>query len=123
MSEHFAAQTLLETRCVNDDRRFELTFIDASGARQTISMPSRVAADLAPVLASLAASLDEGGGPRFTKVPKLWAVGRAQHERLVLLRFDDDPPYGLELEDARRLCREVREEVQVASRQKAPTRQ
>jgi hypothetical protein len=123
MSDHFAAQTLLETRASGDERRFELTFVDSAGAKQTISMPRSVAAELAPVLASLAPTGNAAGGREFTKVPKLFAVGRARHEPLVLLRFDDDPPYGLDLEEARRLCREVREEVQVASRRKTTTLQ
>ena len=40
---------------------------------------------------------------KFTKMPRQWAVGTAQHERLVLLKFDDDPPYGLDLEVRRDL--------------------
>ena len=53
-------------------------------------------------------------------MPRQWAVGTAQHERLVLLKFDDDPPYGLYSEGAETLWREVRDETESVSRLKAP---
>jgi hypothetical protein len=120
MSECFAAQSLVETRTSDDGRRIELTFVDGSGARQTVSLPSKLAADLVPVLKALAASSD---GAKLTKIPKRCAVGTARHERLVLIKFDDDPPYGLDLEEAETLWREVRDGAEVVSRRKAPALQ
>ncbi len=121
MPEKFTAQSLVRTQTSDDRRRFELTFVDASGATQTVSMPVGVAADLMPVLASLADGLDTAA--KFTKMPRELAVGTAQHERLVLLKFDDDPPYGLDLDVAETLWREVREGAQAVSRRKAPALQ
>lgn len=121
MSDCFAAQSLVETRTSDDKRQFELTFVDVSGEKHTISLPVAVAADLAPVLAALASR--GAGATKFTKMPKRWAVGTARHEQLVLLQFDDDPPYGLDLEVAETLWREVRERREAASRQKAPALQ
>jgi hypothetical protein len=123
MTETFVAQSLAETRAKPDERRFEMTFVDADGRRRTISLPVAVAADLVPVLQSLSAGLGDGGGTLFTKVPKSTAVGSARHERLVLVRFDDDPPYALNVDDAENLWREVREEAEQVSRMKAPPRQ
>jgi hypothetical protein len=123
MPQSFNAQSLAQTRLADDQRTFELTFVDHQGETQGVSIPVRVAADLAEVLASLAESLGPSGGARFTKVPKAWAVGRAQYERLVLIRFDDDPPYGLDLDEAAGLWREVREETEFVSRLKEPARQ
>jgi hypothetical protein len=116
----FVAQSLAQTRTSDDRRRFELTFVDARGQKQTISLPTGVAADLVPVLHSLAESLGGAKAAKFTKMPRQWAVGTAQHERLVLLKFDDDPPYGLDLKVAETLWREVREETESVSRLKAP---
>jgi len=116
----FVAQSLAETKTSEDRRRFELTFVDARGQKQTVSVPVGVAADLVPVLNSLAMGLDGAKGAKFTKMPRQWAVGTAQHERLVLLKFDDDPPYGLDLKVAETLWREVREETESVSRLKAP---
>ncbi len=116
----FVAQSLAETRTSEDRRRFELTFVDARGRKQIISVPVGIAADLVPVLTSLAEGLGDAKGAKFTKMPRQWAVGTAQHERLVLLKFDDDPPYGLDLKVAETLWREVREETESVSRLKAP---
>jgi hypothetical protein len=123
MSEMFLAQTLVETGSSKDGRRLEVTFVNAAGAQHTISIPSTLAADLASVFAELAENSSKPAGPEFTKVPRQWAVGRAQHERLVLLKFDDEPPYGLEVEIAEMLWREMREEAEHVSQLKAPVLQ
>lgn len=118
----FAAQSLVRTKASDDRKRFELTFINAQGAEQTISVPIDVAAELAPVLSSLAAGTGRGRA-HFTKLPTRWAIGAARHERLVLVRFDDDPPYGLDPELAESLWREMREEAESVARQRAPAMQ
>jgi len=123
MPHTFMAQALVETRAKNDERRLEMTFVDAGGQRQIISLPAGVAADLSSVLQSLSAGLNNSINIQFTKMPKLTAVGSARHERLVLIRFDDEPPYGLNVDEAENLWREVREEAEHVSRLKAPARQ
>ena len=122
MTDTFMAQSLMETRAKCDERRFEMTFVDASGQKQTISLPVGVAADLVPVLQSLSAGLGNAS-THFTKMAKSTAVGSARHERLVLVRFDDDPPYALNIAEAENLWREVREEAEQVSRMRAPARQ
>src|SRR5262245_39181505 len=113
----FMAQALLETRANSDERRFEMTFVNASGQKQTISLPVSIAADLVPVLQSLAVGSGHTNLP-FTKMPASTAVGSARYERLVLIRFDDDPPYALNLDEAEALWRGVREEAQHVSNMK-----
>ena len=54
---------------------------------------------------------------------KQWAVGHARYERLVLIRFDDEPAYGLSFAEAAGLGREVRAAAEMISRLKAPMRQ
>jgi hypothetical protein len=122
MSDTFVAQSLVDTCTKDNRRRFEMTFVDASGQQQTISLPVGVAADLAPVLQSLAAGLGTTG-IGFTKIPKSAAVGSARHERLVLVRFDDDPPYALSIDEAETLWQGLREEAEQVSQMKAPARQ
>ena len=56
-------------------------------------------------------------------MPRQMVVGSAQHERLVLIRFDEEPPYGLDLDEAENLWRGLREETETVSRLKAPLRQ
>jgi hypothetical protein len=121
MSARFVAQSLVQTAVSGDRRRFEMTFVDAHGSKQTITLPVAVAADLVPVLSSLADAA--GGRAQFTKIPKQWAVGAAERERLVLIRFDDDPPYGLDLKVAETLWREMREETENVALLKAPALQ
>jgi hypothetical protein len=117
----FLAESLVETRTTEDRRRVELTFADAKGVTQTFSLPSRIAAELVPVIESLCP--DGALGPQFTKRPKNCAVGRARYERLVLIKFDDDPPYGLDIEDAEALWRGVCEETESVSRSSEPALQ
>ena len=121
MSGRFVAQSLVETRTSEGQRRLELTFVDARGRKHTLSLPTAIAVDLVPVLKSLAESASRGA--KFTKMPRQWAVGTAERERLVLLKFDDDPPYGLDIEVAETLWREMREETETVSRLKAPALQ
>jgi len=100
-----------------------MTFVDADGLSQTITLPAAVAADLAPVLKTLSTELSDPGKTQFTRMPRQMAVGSAQHERLVLIRFDEEPPYGLDLDEAENLWRGLREETETVSRLKAPLRQ
>ena len=100
-----------------------MTFVDADGLSQTITLPAAVAADLAPVLTTLSADLSGPGRTQFTRMPKQMSVGSAQHERLVLIRFDEEPPYGLDIDEAESLWRGLREEAATVSRLKAPLRQ
>jgi hypothetical protein len=122
MPDTFMAQSVAATQTKYDERRFEMTFVDATGQKQTISLPVGVAADLVPVLQSLSAGTSNTG-VEFTKMPKSTAVGSAQHERLVLVRFDDDPPYALNIDEAETLWRGVREEAEHVSQMKVPPRQ
>ena len=41
----------------------------------------------------------------------------------MLLKFDDDPPYGLDLDVAETLWREVRDGAEAVARRKAPALQ
>jgi hypothetical protein len=126
MLKKFVAQSLVETRATDDRSRFELTFVDANGDRQAVSLPMSLASDLAPVLLSFANSAMASstmGGAHLTKMPKEFSVGHARYERLVLVKFDDDPPYALGLEEARALSRGMLDESETASRFKEPALQ
>lgn len=114
----FVAQALVETKTV-ERNRLQLTFADAKGRKHSVTLPVSLAADLAPVISALTEDV-QSQGPRFTRSPKALAVGRAEHERLVLLKFDDDPPYALDPDRAEDLWREMREETEVVLSMKAP---
>ena len=117
MLEKFNAQSLVETHTTLDQTAFELTFVDAKGARHTLRLSRGVAKDLVPVLQSLTDNKGDATAG-LTKMPKTCQVGHATYERLVLIKFDDDPPYAIGLEDARSLWRDLRQESQTVSRRK-----
>lgn len=107
----FLATTLTETAIAQDKRRFQLTFIDANGETCALSIPSALAGDLVPVLESIAALAPRTlGTAEMTRLPKTCSVGHATGERLVLLRFDDEAPYAIELEVAQALAEQIQEQ-------------
>jgi hypothetical protein len=107
----FLATTLTETAIAQDKRRFQLTFIDSKGQECSLSIPSALAADLVPVLESIAALSPRGAAvAEMTRVPKTCSVGHATGERMVLLRFDDEAPYAIELEVAQALAEQLQEQ-------------
>jgi len=106
----FCATTLTETTVSPDKRRFQMTFVDADGRQHAVSIPSAIAADLVPVLEAVAASQPRATGGEMTRLPKTCAVGHATGDRMVLLRFDDEAPYAIELEVARALAEQLHEQ-------------
>jgi hypothetical protein len=123
MLDKFNAQSLVETNTTLDRTGFELTFVDGKGMRQTLRLSRGVARELVPVLQSLTNGKDDANGSALTKMAKTCTVGHAAYEKLVLIKFDDDPPYAIKLEDARALWREVRQESQAIARRKRPALQ
>jgi hypothetical protein len=116
----FRATTLTETAVSQDRRRFELTFVDADGQQHAISIPSAIAADLVPVLESVAASQPQTGRGEMTRIPKTCAVGHATGDRMVLLRFDDEAPYAIDLEVAQALAEQLHEQSEELSETARP---
>jgi hypothetical protein len=123
MLDKFNAQSLVETQTTLDRNAFELTFVDSKGTRQTLRLSRGVAQDLVPVLQSLTNGKEDAGAGSLTKMPKTCAVGRATHQQLVLIKFDDDPPYAIRLEDARALWRDLRQASAAIARRKHPALQ
>lgn len=115
----FLATTLTETTVSQDRRRLELTFVDADGQPYAISIPSAIAADLVPVLEQVAATQRARAG-EMTRLPKTCAVGHARADRMLLLRFDDEAPYAIDLEVAQALAEQLQEQSEELS--EAPRR-
>ena len=82
----------------------------ADGQHYAISIPSAIAADLVPVLESVAASQPQFGAGEMTRLPKTCAVGHAKGDRLLLLRFDNKAPYAIALEVAQALAQQLHEQ-------------
>jgi hypothetical protein len=120
MPHTIAAETLVETKIKGDAGRFDMTFIDRSGRHHTLSLTIRLAAELAPVLSALAASLPARGGPQLTRLPERWEVGHGVHEPVVLIRFDDEPAYSLIASEAAKFWQEIRAHTDTVSQIKEP---
>ncbi len=117
----FLATTLTETAISQDKRRFQLTFIDSDGEVCALSIPSALAADLVPVLESIAALAPRSShSAEMTRLPKTCSVGHATGERMVLLRFDDEAPYAIELEVAQTLGEQLQEQSSALSESVSP---
>ena len=110
----FLAQTLCESSITEDRSRFEMTFVDAGGERHKISIPFTIAVDLIPVLETVAGNRNAGGAD-FTRLPREFAVGHAVAERMVLLRFDKEAPYAIDVEAADALGRQLQEQSEHVS--------
>ena len=123
MLDKFNAQSLVETQTTLDRSAFELTFVDGKGARQTLRLSRGVAQDLVPVLQSLTDGKENAGAGMLTKMPKRCAVGHATQQQLVLIKFDDDPPYAVPLQDARALWRDLRQASAAIAHRKRPALQ
>ena len=62
-------------------------------------------------------------GPSATKMPKGFAVGTARYEPIVLIRFENDAPYGLDAADAAELGRALVEQAESVELEGVPGRQ
>ncbi len=63
------------------------------------------------MLESIAALAPRASGvAEMTRLPKTCSVGHATGERMVLLRFDDEAPYAIELEVAQALAEQLQEQ-------------
>jgi hypothetical protein len=59
----------------------------------------------------------------LTKTPDRYAVGRGKYEPFVLLRFEDEPAYGLTAEQAANLGEALLEEAEAVRATRYPMRQ
>lgn len=110
MTRKFVATVITHTKNTDDAKRLEVTFADPSGQLHTLSVPAAIASSLAAVLHDFSlASRTAGAIP--TKLPKEFAVGAGRYEPMVLVRFEDDAPYGLEAEQAEALARALAEQA------------
>lgn len=115
-TETFRAETVAAAGTSESGSRFEITFQSADGKKMKISLPLRVAADMTTIFADLSLKVERAaGGPAFSKNVDAWQVGRSNEEPKVLLRFDD-LTLAIELEGAKKLWREIREEADAISR-------
>jgi hypothetical protein len=120
MAEKFYAEILTRSERDLANERIEISLCDAAGKCMTISLGTNAAAALASVLGDHA----HRRGTDITKIPDNFAVGRGRHEPVVMLRFENDPAYGLTADQALGLGEALIEEAEtITTKVKYPARQ
>ena len=94
--------------------RLEIVLSDAAGRCQTLSLSADALAALAEIVSQFSKSTAISR-EHLTKIPKHYAVGHGRHERFVLLRFEDEPAYGLTPDQAANLGEALLEEAEAVS--------
>jgi len=122
MAKTFFADMIANSRMDGANARLEIALSDAAGQVQTVSLgPDALAALIA--IASQAAPADAARAARLTKLPKRYAVGHGRHEPVVMLRFEDEPAYGLSVSQAEDLAEALLEEAEAVADTKYCMRQ
>lgn len=120
MPEAFNAEILTRSERDRANGRLEISLCDAAGNCRTVSLSS----DVVAALTSLLADNNSVFRSDVTKIPDNFAVGHGRHEPVVMLRFEDDPAYGLTAEQAVGLGEALLEEAEtIATKVKYPARQ
>lgn len=105
-----------------DAARLAVTFADAAGRETTLSITPEIAAALAKLAQAFAQSAP-ASGILPTKMPSGFAIGSGRFEPVVLVRFEDDTPYGLSAGEALRLGEALIEEARQMASVPPPLRQ
>lgn len=111
MASKFVAEMVTQSKVDQATSRLEVTFCDDAGQVQTVSF----APDALAVLATIINELSSAGRATreyLTKMPKHYAVGVGRHEPVVMLRFEDDPAYGLTAAQAMSLAEALVEQAE-----------
>jgi hypothetical protein len=122
MANRFLAEAISQTHGKSGSGKLEITFVDQEGREQTIGLTPAVAGSLSKHLEGFASACEAGGG-MATKMPTNFAVGVGRYEPVVLVRFEDDTPYGLPASKANQLGRALIEHAKIVLSQPVLHRQ
>jgi hypothetical protein len=100
--------------------RLEVAVRDRSGQSLTLSLSPTAISALA---VALAAHDKAAAGGELTRIPRDFAIGHGRYEPMVLLRFEDEAPYGLSRELALQLGEALVDEVVEVGERRYPVRQ
>lgn len=114
MADTFFAEMITNSELDRTGSRLEVSLSDKAGRTRRISLGSDVIAALAAILADASAS-NARSPERLTKIPKRYAVGHGRHEPFVMLRFEDEPAYGLSAAQAADLAEALLEEAETVA--------
>jgi hypothetical protein len=112
MGKSFVATNVAGTAPANGV--IEVTLTDVNGVTRKISASAEVAQSLAQIFGDFAQASQSRSTPA-TKLPSTFAVGAGRYEQFVLVRFENDIPYGLRVDDAAELGRALIEQAEIVS--------
>lgn len=107
------------TRTSHSQGASVVTFAARDGRRLVLALTAAATTDLRDALGDAVGP----EGRSATKLPQHFAVGSGRYEQVVLLRFEDDVPYGLKVADAAGLGLALIEEAEAIEARGAPARQ
>lgn len=122
MQGDFRADTIAADTIDAKTGRLLITLADAKGEELTISISTEVAGALARLTSPFMQD-PEPGELTPTKMPSEFAIGTGRFEPIVLIRFENDVPYGLSADHAMRLGRALISEAKQMAAQPPPLRQ
>jgi hypothetical protein len=119
MHEKFNAEILTRSERDRTNDRIEISLCNIAGECRTISLGRDVISALSALLTETPAQSSD-----MTKIPDNFSVGHGRHEPIVMIRFEDEPAYGLTAEQAFGLGESLIEEAEmISTRVRYPARQ
>lgn len=119
MQEKFNAEILTRSERDRVNGRIEISLCNVAGECRTISLGHDVVSALSALLAEAPTQVSD-----MTKIPDNFSVGHGRHEPVVMIRFEDEPAYGLTAEQAIGLGEALIEEAEaISTRFRYPARQ
>ena len=122
MAEVFEAEAIKADVVDEGARRLGVTLCDENGRELTLTISPEIAAALGRIASEFAHHADTGNLTP-TKMPNAFAIGSGRFEPIVLVRFENDTPYGLSADHAMRLGRALIAEAKQMASVPPPTRQ
>lgn len=122
MGDVFRAEAINADVVDRETRRLSITMSDDAGNETTFSLSPEVAAAIARLTSEFAHHADTANLTP-TKMPNAFAIGTGRFEPVVLIRFENDVPYGLSADHALRLGRALIAEAKQMNAQPPALRQ
>lgn len=107
MPRLFRAQTIVGSGTILDGDQFSIEFCAADGEQLLVIVPTIIMRDYLPVLEKAVPPASAPGKTSFFRLVKKWVTGKPASSPLVCLKFNDDEPLALQLDDARQLAAEL----------------
>lgn len=102
--------------------RFHITFLDATGNRQIVSLPAPIALALQSPLTELGdqVKLADQNIPTAAINLKQWKVYKSLELNSIVIWLNNHAPIGIPLAEAKKLWRRMRDECDEVERRPAP---